>query len=365
MSRKEKPSLPEYFESRWRQKHTRKSPSEIRKHICYIIERLAFYLDHLSTYERESITQKIRRYFSHSDLIECFLNRKDPKGLIKQGALKEYRLTGKSRTLSDFYALYAGFAGESGYDDSVTIKDCFNLEYNFEKLDDHAIVKYLEPERLSKKGNKIQILTIEDEFLEAYVGNYNVFFIEESIDENIRFGVSNLVLNYYNFNLYFKQIDGHEIAKSSFMVSDELSTESTFYFRETHSKWGYMGSVARLSPVEKNESNDFLLPHLGVMKSSGYPMSCMAYVQRIEKSDDFILARRNFLEDEIELLKSTEDPISTVEFNRSQKRRYTAEQTYDQREDEGKSLDNGTVEKLKNIIETLKEIGKPLEYRKL
>ena len=89
----------------------------------------------------------------------------------------------------------------------------------------------------------------------------------------------------------------------------------------------------------------------------------MAYVQRIEKDGDFILARRNFLEDEIELLKSTKTPMSTVEFNRSQKRRYTAKLTYFELEDKGKSLEDGTIQSLKNIIETLKEIGKPLEYR--
>ena len=53
-------------------------------------------------------------------------------------------------------------------------------------------------------------------------------------------------------------------------------------------------------------------------------MVCMTYAQRIEKDDDSILTRRNFLVGKIELLKSTEVPINTVEFNRDQKRRYNA-----------------------------------------
>ena len=101
---------------------------------------------------------------------------------------------------------------------------------------------------VGKQGETSQErLKLKTEFYRQYQGNYNLFFLEEGDEITaIRYGASNLMINEKGISLFYQNFQSKKIVESPMELIEEISTKSSFYFREIASTWSYMASSPRI-----------------------------------------------------------------------------------------------------------------------
>ena len=376
----EKYSLHHHF--CYRAKENAKKPNEIVKNVKEVaesmIKRLLYYSKFLPEEEKRDVYYQIRHYFKDETLIDILTEKSDFTGIdqiIEDSAIRRFLTseTGNARKGRDFYALYSGFAGYwVGFmgNPKVSISDFYKFSYSSTLDKDPFAQQYFTFDNIKRENGVLVPKKIQEEFFDRHSGFYNVFFIEEKLDgfgkDDIRFGVSNLVVSRKYSSLYFKELKIEKIIHTHFVIMKK-STKNTFYFRENENSWGYLGAIQR--PELKKDTpdlealNDFFMPYLGSIKDLGFPFSGMGYAMKVKDYHQLILPDRGFPQSRLDNLRCWGMPQSTREYLQKQKRVIENEKVYEDFQNNSEFIDDPMCERILKVFKKLDTIGKPLEYR--
>ena len=258
----------------------------------------------------------------------------------------------------DFYAVYAGFAGMKGFENDVSLFDCFEMTKHLQLLTDKDIKRRLVPPTINYPNADILVMEYQakKDFYHHYSGYFNVFFIDETTVRKknqhlpLRFEVANFEFRKQTGKFYYQELKTKKL-RSNLLFPLPNSPKSNFYVQEIDSDWAYMFSFERPKQEGKIMS-EFPVFQLGSTQEGYKSFAGIGYAVRVEHPMELILPARNLKTLNSEKLR-LHSPITSVQFNDAAQSEKGGKKVYKTILENGEPLDQKTIEKLQEMEEKL------------
>jgi len=266
----------------------------------------------------------------------------------------------------ELYALYCGFAGIRGFEENITLYECFNIRVNWHLFDNEEnTIRFIPPD-LQQWSPDILFRSYQakQDFYELFSGYYNVFNIDEASiqKENLKksptFEVSNFEFINQKGKFYFRELNYELMGNKLFPL--ENCPESNFYVQEIDEKWSYIFSFKRPKEKMKINGKPFKILIMGSTEPRHQSFGGFGYAVKVSSPDQLILPARELHQLKPDLLR-LHVPITRVEFNDINETDWLPKQAYNEILRRARKVPESMSEELKEIEKKLNS-GQHLLY---